>query len=290
MQSDDRLGAPGHAPPDGPASLVMCSGGIDSTHVLWQMLQRGAGRVHAHHVRLRFGGNSAGPGARETLEHAAFTRVARVLGATHARLQCSESLVHLPHPAERHGRAGILVFAAARVAQAQGFGARDRIVFGTNRDVDPGWCPDTAAFALRRLLMLRGLRAAMERDDLPRLGLADPPPAKAQMWSALPMALRAAVVSCSSPVFDEEPGSVSPGADATGAAPLPRPCGQCAKCRWRAARGAPAAGSGSVALLEQHVHRPGSAVVARGGAECDHLGPEAQPAVHLGLEDGHGVA
>jgi len=271
----------GPAKPVHPITLIMCSGGIDSTYALWRALQ--AGPVHAHHVCLRFGAPQAAMEPREALERRAFRAVLRELRETHSGLGSSESRIHLPEASRRDGRAAVLVFAAARVAASEGLTGLDRIVFGTNGDVDPGWCPDTAAFALRRLLMLRALRAAMERDDVPRLALADPPPDKARMWSDLPASLRALVVSCTRPVAIS---SGSPGPD-----PDPLPCGRCEKCSWRARHAVPgvAVGSGPVLMPEHDVHCAGSAIVARGRAEGEDIRAQPQPAVHLGLENRPGI-
>jgi len=218
---------------------------------------------------------------REAMEQRAFRQVVHELGAGHPQLEVSDSRLQLPESARRSGRAALLVFVAGRIAAAAGMAGPDRIVFGVNGDVDPGWSPDTPVFALRRLLMLRGLRAAMERDDLPRLTLPDPPPSKEHMWWALPDSLRCLVVSCTAPISVAPiPGSAAPA--------RPVPCGHCSKCRWRQSRD-DGDGCGLGAGPQQHVYGPGPAVAAGRGAEGEDLGSQAQPAVHVGLENRVGV-
>ena len=105
---------------------------------------------------------------------------------------------------------------------ALAFTPRDRLAFGVNADSGPLWDPLTAGFALRRLLLLRQLRAAMERDDIPRVALREPRPFKADMLERLPQALAEHVVSCAQPVTLR-------GGEFT-------PCAVCDKCRWRQAQ------------------------------------------------------
>jgi 7-cyano-7-deazaguanine synthase in queuosine biosynthesis len=260
------------------STLVLCSGGLDSTHALWQALRAGCGPVLVHHVVLTFAKAGGPPGPRAVAEREAFEAVVACLRREYPQLRCSRSTVALPEEAEPAGRAAVLVFVAARAAVAARLCSRDVIVLGTNGDPRSGWQAGSAALALRRLLVSRGLRAGMERDDVPRLVVPEAPPTKAQMWAALPAVLRQHVMSCHSPV---------PRRHAAAGEPRMTGCGHCARCRGRAAVTAAKGGSGLGLAVPspQYVNRAGAAVVGWGGAEREHLIAQSQPAVHLGLQD-----
>ncbi len=209
----------GNAPPV--RTLVLWSGGIDSTYTVWRLLTLEQ-RVVTLHVALE-STDAASSDPRARFEARAIGRLraamAEQLDPSIAPPLHLQSACSLPGAIAQHSRASVLVFSAARAMVAQAFTPWDRLTFGVNGDVNPEWHPHSASCALRRLLTMRQLRAAMERDDVPRLALWQPRPNKADMLAALPSALARHVVSCAAPRRTDNAQF--------------HVCGQCRKCRWR---------------------------------------------------------
>ena len=207
-------------------TLVLWSGGIDSTYVLWRLLRRGC-TVHTLYVSIEQADVEQPACLRARFERQAVVRLRRRMLASlteyDIQWQHLEAGVCLPLLGKPCARASALMFHAARAMAALEFTAGDRLTFGVSRD--NGLPIASAGFALRRLLILRQLRAAMERDDVPRLVLADPTLGKEQMFHALPLQWRSEIVSCNQPELDAL-AEVSA-------------CEQCEKCRQRRAFTAP---------------------------------------------------
>ena len=206
--------------PPSPRTLVLWSGGIDSTYVLWRLLRRGFA-VHSLYVSIEQADVEQRTCLRARFERQAVVRLQRRMLASlterEVQWQHLEAGVCLPAVGRQCARASALMFHAARVMAALEFTAADRLTFGVSRD--NGLPIASAEFALRRLLIARQLRAAMERDDVPRLVLADPPLGKQQMFAALPQLWRGEIVSCNQPELNAV-AEVSA-------------CEQCEKCRQR---------------------------------------------------------
>jgi len=207
-------GAVADAAPPRPArrrtrSLVLWSGGLDSTYTLVRLLRETRDVVYSHFVRL--------PGERFELEEQAIARLRTAL-AGRVR-EYAHTASRLDPGCAPGADAALLAFLAARVAAGLGFTPFDRLLLGVNGDRDPGWDPRTAACALRRARIARAVRAAWGCDEVPQLYLWEPRPLRAQMRRYLGPALAALTVSCTRPMRAEGEG-----------APL-RSCGRCERCR-----------------------------------------------------------
>lgn len=210
----------GHSLATRPAtrSLVLWSGGVDSTYTLLRLLLETRDQVFSHHVALQ--GEEPGDvlHRRTGLESQAIDALrsrivarARVFRHTVSRVAAG--------PSAPGGDAALLTFMAARTALALGFSVFDRILVGVNGDRDPGWHPDSAACALRRTRMSRAIRAAYGCDEVPQIYLWEPRPGRQDMLGYLGPELVSLTVSCRRPVAGEA-GELEP-------------CGCCARCRER---------------------------------------------------------
>jgi 7-cyano-7-deazaguanine synthase in queuosine biosynthesis len=200
-------------------SLVLWSGGLDSTYALLRLLEHSGDEVFSHHVRVVRAASDPAAHVGACQEHA----IERLHGRLIARarnFEHSSTRVDLGGTAGACVDAALLAFMAAQAARVHRFTPFDRVLVGVNADEDPGWAPDSAACALRRARLARALRAAWGCDEVPQIYLWEPRPDKAAMAAFLGRALVPATVSCLHPVAHG-------GADA-------QPCGACRKCRVRA--------------------------------------------------------
>jgi 7-cyano-7-deazaguanine synthase in queuosine biosynthesis len=209
-------------------SLLLWSGGLDSTYSLVRLLRTTKDQVFTHHVQCR--GVDAWRGE---YERRAIDRLRSVLR------NCDRSFVHTRcclDLLELSGRGidiSLLAFMAGQAAMSHGLTPFDRILVGVNGDRDPGWDPDSAACALRRRRIAGALRAAWGCDEVPQVYFWLPRPSQAEMLSTLGKELRALTVSCLRP----SPGPLTAGHGAgatqtvtTNNSRTLHACGECAKC------------------------------------------------------------
>ena len=197
-------------------SLVLWSGGVDSSYSLLRVLRETGDEVFTHHVQLLSAGSGGDLPLRVALEGRAIDALREAITQRERHFRHTTSRVD-PGLAGAGGGAALLAFMAARVALVSGFTPFDRILLGVNADRDPGWNPDTAACALRRARLAGAIRAAFGCDEVPHVYLWEPRPAKAHMLAYLGQELAALTVSCLTP--------------AAGEAGVPTACGACARCR-----------------------------------------------------------
>lgn len=226
-------------------SLVLWSGGLDSTYALLRLLRESDDAVFSHHVRIERGARAGAAARRADYEAAAVQRLLAPLQETARPFHHGTSRVDLGGlggaACAITGEAALLGFLAAHAAMAHGFTPFDRVLVGVNGDADPGWQPDTAACALRRARLARALRAAWGCDEVPLIYLWEPRPTKAAMRDYLGDAIASRIASClrPRPAGEDDAALV--------------PCGECAKCAWDARRPptaatpAPTAGRGVAA-------------------------------------------
>jgi len=237
-------------------SLVLFSGGIDSTYSLVRLLRETRDRVYAHHVRFIEAERYAAQTSLETISPQ--VRVQMKWLRRHLRdFEYSQSAVDLSSFATRARENTSLMYFAAQAAMNYGFSPFDRILLGVNADTDPGWNPDSPVYAWRRTLLVRMLRSVWECDEVPHLYFWNPRPSKHAMLDYLPVELAIATFSCNSPVAD----SAVESGPATGGGPIP--CGACSRCRWRA----------RVSRLRGVAHQAGGTSTAR--TAHPYLHPEA---------------
>ena len=209
-------------------SLVLWSGGLDSTYALLRLLRESDDAVFSHHVRIDRGARAAAAARRADCEAAAVQRLLAPLQEAARPFHHGTSRVDLRGlggaACAITGDAALLGFLAAHATMAHGFTPFDRVLVGVNGDADPGWQPDTAACALRRARLARALRAAWGCDEVPLIYLWEPRPTKAAMRDYLGDAIASRTVSCLRPRPAGEGDAVLV------------PCGECAKCAWDARR------------------------------------------------------
>jgi len=215
-------------------SLLMWSGGLDSTYSLLRLLEATGDEVHVHHVHANL--CRAGGARRSRRCEYEASAVAAMLPwlREHCRgFEYAESRVDLSALPVFARDTTMVMFFAAQAALSIGLTPFDRIVFGVNADEDPRWQPDAERYALRRLLTIRMLKAVWEIEEVPYFYLWNPRPSKHQVVDSLPAELVRLAVSCRDPVART---------DALGEERLVA-CGRCAKCRSRDATALPAAQS-----------------------------------------------
>ena len=115
------------------------------------------------------------------------------------------------------------MFFAAQVALSYGLTPFDRIVFGVNADIDNDWQPETYAYAFRRLVTVRMLKAVWESDEVPYLYVWNPRPGRSEEMGYLSGEIAALTASCRRPAIEEHGF----------ARPQFQPCGECSGCASR---------------------------------------------------------
>ena len=219
-------------------SLLLWSGGVDSTYSLLRLLRTTSDHVFTHHVRIN-GGNGR---ERGQFEGAALQGLRACLSRRERSFTHTTSSLDLSELGGRSLDSSILAFMAAQAAMTHALTPFDRIVIGVNGDCDPGWNPDSLACALRRSRMARALRAAWGCDEVPQIYLWLPRPLRPQMIGTLGAELYLLTASCSQPEHEQraDAGNVQHGDDGgvtracdSGQTPELRACGRCAKCRMR---------------------------------------------------------
>ena len=206
-------------------SLVMWSGGLDSTYALVRLLESGDDEVLAHHVRLTTRSDDGRrPSARGDYEARAVESIRALLADRYRPFNYGESRIDLAALDMPALETTVAVFVAAQVALGHGFTPFDRILLGASRDDGRAWQPESIAFAFRRTVLLRVLRAVWESEEVPFLYLFNPRPTRQEEADALPLDVYAATASCRDPDPFE-----------TGLGELRyRPCGACRQCTARA--------------------------------------------------------
>ncbi|MFT5447702.1 MAG: 7-cyano-7-deazaguanine synthase in queuosine biosynthesis [Gammaproteobacteria bacterium] len=209
-------------------SLLLWSGGLDSTYSLVRLLRTTQDRVFTHHVQC------LGVDAwRGEFEHQAIERLRTRLREHDRSFVHTRSSLNLSELSGRGIDISMLSFMAAQAAMTHNLTPFDRILIGVNGYCDPGWDPNSAACALRRTRIARALRAAWGCDEVPQIYLWLPRPLKVEMVSMLGARLHKLTVSCLRPLPDS--GAVEcvsgVGEIGTGRTLIAlRACGECAKC------------------------------------------------------------
>jgi 7-cyano-7-deazaguanine synthase in queuosine biosynthesis len=204
-------------------SLILWSGGIDSTYTLVRLLRTTDDQVFTHHVRIMDANGSRQSG----YESSAIDALRKSLMRSERAFEHTASSVDLRQLSGRGVDSSILAFMAAQAAMTHDLTPYDRILVGVNGDVDPGWDPETAACALRRARIARALRAAWGCDEVPQVYLWLPRPHRSQMTEFLGSQLMALTASCLRPV------KMSSSGQQRDVMPAFKACGECAKCRCR---------------------------------------------------------
>lgn len=220
-------GGPLHRPAQR-RSLLLWSGGLDSTYSLVRLLRTTQDQVFTHHVQCR-----CVDAWRGEFEQQAIERLRTKLREHDRSFVHTRSSLDLSELSGRGVDISMLAFMAAQAAMTHNLTPFDRIVIGVNGDCDPGWDPNSAACALRRTRIARALRAAWGCDEVPQIYLWLPRPLQAEMVSTLGAQLHKLTVSCLRPLPDSGTVECVPGVTETRTERTSialRVCGECAKC------------------------------------------------------------
>lgn len=205
-------------------SLVMWSGGLDSTYALARLLRDSGDEIFAHHIHLNVLREDDGRARSRRCEYEAqaVARLLAVLKSDFGTFEYSESRADLTAFSSFARDATTAMYFAAQFAMSRRFTPFDRIVIGASSE-DPKFRAGTELYAFRRTLLIRVLRAVWESEEVPYLYVVEPRPSKSMESEFLGSELAALTVSCRHP----ESGGLAFSEDGL------RPCGACAKCRAR---------------------------------------------------------
>jgi 7-cyano-7-deazaguanine synthase in queuosine biosynthesis len=205
-------------------SLVMWSGGLDSTFALARLLEETGDEIHAHHIHLNAPRDDSKSRSRRCeFEAQAISRLVAPMKSRYRSFEYTESRADLTTFSCFARDTTTAIFFAAQLAMSRGFTPLDRIVVGVD-DEDPRWRPGSELYTLRRMLLNRILRAVWESEEIPFLYVFYPRPSQADAFAYLGGELASLTVSCRHP----QAGAPGFSDDAL------RPCNTCSKCRSRA--------------------------------------------------------
>lgn len=206
-------------------SLIMWSGGLDSTYALARVLEQTDDEVYAHHIHLNAPRDDGKARSRRCeFEAQAVSRLSTVLKSRYRGFDYSESRADLTAFPNFARDAATAMYFAAQLAMSRQFTPLERIVLGVNDD-DPRWRSGSELYAFRRVVLNRILRAVWESEDVPYLYVFDPRPSKAEEAEYLGAEISALTASC------RHPQTSGVGFTDDGL----HPCGDCRKCRGRSA-------------------------------------------------------
>ena len=202
-------------------SLVMWSGGLDSTWSLLKLLRETDEDVYVHHVHKRSRTDDGRQISKLFEAESQAIKAMRVWLKEHERpFVYSESAVDLTAFSTFARDISTCLFFAAQAAMTWGFQPSDRIVTGANSDDDAlgdGDASEMWRLRLRVLLNRHLLESVMQSSDVPESDFLTPAPSRREQAAYLPKDLLALVVCCRSPVEVFEGGHT--------------PCGTCQTCR-----------------------------------------------------------
>lgn len=204
-------------------SLVMWSGGLDSTYGLVRLLATTKDVVYAHHIH-RHAKHDSGVRSSETCAYEA-DAIVRMRPWIHARVrpfEYSESVVDLTAFSRFARDTATAMFFAAQATKMHGFTPADRILLSMNADEDASWNPGSELYWYLRMITIQMLKLVWQSEDVPECFLWEPPPTKQQEVDFLPPELTTMTASC------RDPRRLEPARNGTDGWAL---CGTCAECQ-----------------------------------------------------------
>ncbi|MDX1513026.1 MAG: hypothetical protein R3174_04715, partial [Gammaproteobacteria bacterium] len=128
-------------------SLIMWSGGLDSTYALARLLRESDDEIFAHHIHLNtLRDDGRGRSRRCEYEAQAISSMLVPMKSEFGAFEYSESRADLSAFSGFGRDTTIAMFFAAQMAMSRRFTPFDRIVFGVN-DEDPRWRSGTELYA-----------------------------------------------------------------------------------------------------------------------------------------------
>lgn len=203
-------------------TLVMWSGGLDSTYGLIRLLGQTDDDVFAHHIH-RHARHDTGVRPADTCvyEAEAIANMRKWLAVNCRPFTYSESVVDLTCFSAFARDTATAMFFAAQATRMHGFTPDDRILLSMNSDEDASWNPGSEIFWFLRIVTIQMLKLVWRSEDAPECFLWEPPPTKQAEIDLMPAELTAMTASC------RDPKRWPPEAGKNGW----RLCGECAECR-----------------------------------------------------------
>jgi hypothetical protein len=202
-------------------TLVMWSGGLDSTYGLVRTLTETDGEVFVHHLhRLappdRLADQDSGnPSLAARYEADACGKMLAIFKERYRPFAYSESLVDLAAFPVFARDAVTVMLKAGLVARQLGFGPDDEILDVMNSDEDADWDLSSPSGQALRRSMQSLLQVLWQSDAVPKLSVIEPVPTKRQQVEYLPPDIVALNASCRAPQLEDDGW---------------KSCGVCRKC------------------------------------------------------------
>ncbi|MCV3274384.1 hypothetical protein [Roseobacter sinensis] len=186
-------------------TLVMWSGGLDSTYGLVNLLRETDDDVFAHHIS-RHARSDSGHNSTRTAdyENDAVARMLPLISETYRPFSFGQSTVDLRAFRSFARDTSTAMFLAAHAARSHGFSRDDRILLSMNSDEDKSWNPGSELYRFLRAYTVRILRLTWGAEDFPTCFLWDPPPRKQKEANYLPKHLFDMTASCREPRYDPD--------------------------------------------------------------------------------------
>ena len=199
-------------------TLVMWSGGLDSTYGLVRLLRETSDEIFAHHIHRR-ARHDAGKHIALTCEHEAeaIKRMLPYIIRTYRTFHYSDSKVDLTAFYRFARDTSTAMFFASQAAKSFGFHAEDRILFSMNSDEDKEWNTGSETYPFLRSVTISIMKLVWGSEEVPQCFLWPEPPAKQEETDYLPLELVRMTASCRDPKRNEKKNWVF--------------CGQCVECR-----------------------------------------------------------
>lgn len=181
-------------------SLVMWSGGLDSTYGLVRLLSETKDDVYAHHIdrnALHDSGKRTAPTCEYEAE--AIEKMRPYIASTYRSFHYSESAVDLTAFETFARDTTTSMFFAAHVAKSYGFTRMDRILLSMNSDEDSQWNPGSELYSFLRMTTIQVMKLVWGSEDVPQCFLWPEPPTKQIEADYLPIDLFWMTASCRDP-------------------------------------------------------------------------------------------
>ncbi|MGB3313663.1 MAG: hypothetical protein WBB85_04580 [Albidovulum sp.] len=185
-------------------TLVMWSGGLDSTYGLVRLLRESDDEVYAHHIS-RYARDDTGQSMTQTAnyEDRAVHAMRPIVEKAYRPFTFTQSAVNLLAFRNFARDTSTAMFFAAHAAMSHDFSGQDRILLSMNSDEDKSWNPGSELYDFLRAATIRVLRVTWGGDGHPRCFLWDHPPAKRDEAAYLPEQLVTLTASCRNPHHDQ---------------------------------------------------------------------------------------
>ncbi len=186
-------------------TLVMWSGGLDSTYGLVRLLRETNDDVYAHHIS-RYALDDTGKKKTYTApyEDRAISFMHPILLSRYREFHFDSSSVNLTSFRNFARDTSTAMFFSAHSALSHSFCRKDRILLSMNSDEDKSWNPGSEIYQFLRAYTVRILRLIWGNEDHPQCFLWPYPPTKQEEVNYLPDDIFKFTASCRNPSYDDE--------------------------------------------------------------------------------------